>query len=426
MKDQLETAVKKTIDWFLHSGIMRPNDGFWGVAERIADIGSNEAKKKIDQFFPQQTRIDANTVVLEHRRADCTFETALMFDLAAEYFKDNSYREVAENLVTFLLNRSGMRVVDPDSKVWNLWRWSMQNSEAGNKIWTDDNAWVVIFSLVLARRSHGILRETGLSTARALHHQLLPYFDFIEKNGRDAKYEEATTDGIQLNPHWIGLATLALAFADHAQGPRNYYNIVNKYYGTVLDGPQAWDTDSQCKTDSGVDWAISEYAYLTFITPLVAKVYGDPRIMETAEKAAHVLLENQQPDGHFTSNHFEAPEGDHFVDLIYTQNWATLGFLHMAELLPGKPEYRAAFEKSARLLIDIQDSESNPVFKGCWRGMYDCQTGGWGGGNKFEGGHGSIYSGWTNAPISTAFLLELTGSTLLDTQLIELKPVISS
>lgn len=57
MKDQLESAVRKNIDWFLHSGIMRPNDGFWGVAERIADIGSNEAKEKIDRFFPQQTRI---------------------------------------------------------------------------------------------------------------------------------------------------------------------------------------------------------------------------------------------------------------------------------------------------------------------------------------------------------------------------------
>jgi len=45
--------------------------------------------------------------------------------------------------------------------------------------------------------------------------------------------------------------------------------------------------------------------------------------------------------------------------------------------------------------------------------MYDCQAGEWGGGNRFEGGRGSIYSGWTNAPVSMAFLLELTGSDLL-------------
>ena len=79
----------------------------------------------------------------------------------------------------------------------------------------------------------------------------------------------------------------------------------------------------------------------------------------------------------------------------------------MAELLPEKPEYRAAFEQSARLLIDIQDSESNPVFKGCWRGMYDLKAGEWGGGDCYEGGAGSIYSGWTNAPISWVLECEL-------------------
>jgi len=36
---------------------------------------------------------------------------------------------------------------------------------------------------------------------------------------------------------------------------------------------------------------------------------------------------------------------------------------------------------------------------GCWRGMYDMKMKKWGGGNCFEGGADSIYTGWTNAPI---------------------------
>lgn len=408
MKDQLESAVGRNIEWFLHSGIMRPNDGFWGVAERIADIGSNEAKEKIDEFFPYQTPLNAGTVALEHRRADCAVETALMFDLAEEYFGEERYREIAENLVGFLVDRSGMRESDPASKVWNLWRWAMQRFPAGDKVWVDDNAWVAICLLILGRRGHERLVGPGLATADALHRHMQAYFDFIEKKGRDAKPEATILDGTQLNPHWIGLATLAFALADRVQGTRSRYGIVDKYYRTVLDGPQAWDRDSQCKNG----WSISEQAYLSFIAPLVATVYGDARIMEVAEKAGQILLENQKADGHFTSNHFEAPEGDHFVDLIYTQNWATLGLLHLSKLLPGKMEYREAFERSAGLLAHIQDREE-PPFKGCWRGMYDCEAGAWGGGNRFEGGQGSIYSGWTNAPISIAFLLELTGSTLL-------------
>ncbi len=413
MKDQLETAVKKNIDWFLHSGIMRPNDGFWGVAERIADVGSNEAKEKIDDFFPYQSPLGTGTVALEHRRADCAVETALMFDLAGEYFGSEHYRAVAENLVGFLLDRSGMRETDPASKVWNLWRWTMQRFPAGNKVWTDDNAWIAIGLLILGKRGHKGAIEPGLATADALHGQMQAYFGFIEKSGRDAKFEGTAMDGVQPNPHWLGLVALALALADHIRGTRSYHAAMGEYFATVLDGPPAWDTDSQCKIGG---WSVSEYAYLALAAPVVATVYDDGIIMQVAEEAARILLENQRPDGHFISNHFEAPESDHFADLIYTQNWATLGLLHMAELLPDKPEYRVAFEKSARLLIKIQDSEENPVFKGCWRGMYDCQAGNWGGGNRFEGGHGSIYSGWANAPISTAFLLELTGSTLLSSQ----------
>ena len=39
--------------------------------------------------------------------------------------------------------------------------------------------------------------------------------------------------------------------------------------------------------------------------------------------------------------------------------------------------------------------------------MYDMETGSWGGGDCYEGGAGSIYTGWTNAPISIVIALEL-------------------
>ncbi|QHI70153.1 hypothetical protein [Tichowtungia aerotolerans] len=411
MKAQLKTAVEKNIRWFECSGIMRPSDGFWGVAERIAVMELNEAEKKINDMFPCQTRLNAGTVVLDHRRADCALESALMFDLASEYFGRNDYRKIATNLIQFLLNRSCLQVTDPDSEFFNLWKWATPLFFDANKIWIDDNSWIVICLLILAQRGHEGLHETALSTADALQKQMQLYFDFIEQKGRNAKYNTAIF-GVQLNPHWIGLATLALAFADKTRKTRNSYNLIRRYYDIVLDGPHAWDLDSLCKSASGVSWAISEFAYLSFVAPLVAQICGDERIMRVAEKAADILLKNQMSDGHFTSNHFEAPAGDHLADLIYTQNWATLGLYHLAKLSPAKVEYRAAFEKSAQFLIDIQDSSGTSLFDGCWRGMYDCDVGAWGGGNRFEGGKGSIYSGWTNAVISIAFLLELTDSTL--------------
>jgi hypothetical protein len=63
-------------------------------------------------------------------------------------------------------------------------------------------------------------------------------------------------------------------------------------------------------------------------------------------------------------------------------------------------------------MAKTQDKSDSPIFNGCWRGMYDTKAQGWGGGDCYEGGAGSIYSGWTNAPITWAFIMDKTGDSL--------------
>jgi hypothetical protein len=46
------------------------------------------------------------------------------------------------------------------------------------------------------------------------------------------------------------------------------------------------------------------------------------------------------------------------------------------------------------------------------RGTERLRREGRGGGDRYEGGAGSIYSGWTNAPIGLAFLMESSGTSL--------------
>ena len=108
----------------------------------------------------------------------------------------------------------------------------------------------------------------------------------------------------------------------------------------------------------------------------------------------------------------EAPAGENLVDLIYTQNWAMLGLRNLYSLT-GKEEHRSASQKAMGLILEIQDRSPEKQFKGCWRGMYDMSAGKWGGGNRYEGGAGSIYTGWTNAPLSIAIASELIGTTAL-------------
>ena len=44
--------------------------------------------------------------------------------------------------------------------------------------------------------------------------------------------------------------------------------------------------------------------------------------------------------------------------------------------------------------------------------MFDMESGTWSGGDCYEGGAGSIYTGWTNAPISIAIALSLLQESL--------------
>ena len=135
---------------------------------------------------------------------------------------------------------------------------------------------------------------------------------------------------------------------------------------------------------------------------------------DLAEQAVDRILAKLDPaTGNIPAEHYEAPKGKHLVDTIYTLNWSFLA-LQMAAELTRSEAVAAAKRKQAELLLSIQDRSDSDFFRGCWRGMYDLTTRSWGGGNCFEGGAGSIYTGWTNAPISLGLLLESRRSSLLD------------
>ena len=101
--------------------------------------------------------------------------------------------------------------------------------------------------------------------------------------------------------------------------------------------------------------------------------------------------------------HFETPVGPNLADLIYTLNFCFVGLV-LASF--GDRDFLPSARKLGLFLAQIQDDgKEYPVLAGCWRGMYDCAAQRYGGGNCYEGGADSIYSGWTNAPIAWAMLL---------------------
>ena len=152
----------------------------------------------------------------------------------------------------------------------------------------------------------------------------------------------------------------------------------------------------------------SERCYALLTASVAARYYGRTSLQAfTSQMLSEITDRADQTSGNLAAEHYEAPSGAALVDLIYTMNW-----------LPGALQNANSTNDLRRkvfnLLLDIQDRSPSPTMFGCWRGMYDLDTHAWGGGDRIEGGAGSIYTGWTNAPLGIWMLLESQSLSLAD------------
>jgi hypothetical protein len=386
-----EQALLRNLDWFEQSGIMDPADGRWGVAERILLTDANAALDRIAGSFTCYTPHDGYRV-LEHRRPDCNCETALLFLLSGTYFHKERYSEVGRNILRYLVYRSGTRYTA--GPLCGLWQWA---SPGWPTCWVDDNAWVATLSFIINRIDRRIgdeldLLTVGVSTINALKTLLAGYLD------DPAHYRVASVDGLRPDPHFLGLAAMALGRAYLETGDEDGRHLVHAYL------------DLLAKHNTEI--TLSNHAYLAMTLACCAAAFDDERMATVATASGDRLISRMGAGGVIPSEHDESPIGENLADLIYTENWAALALQNLA-CLTHNDTYRSAFLRTMHLLTTIQDTSPAHHLHGCWRGMYDMSTGTWGGGDAFEGGAGSIYSGWTNAPIALALLFELTGNSLL-------------
>ncbi|MDR0931521.1 MAG: hypothetical protein LBM70_00660 [Victivallales bacterium] len=389
-EQELKASLKATADWYCNSGIMRPIDGSWGIGERVLLTKDNSAVEKVYISFPSWTEHDSYSII-EQRRADCNLEAAFMFLLMSEYLNEEKYRTIAYNLLDYLYRRSGMLIRSGDNA--GGWGWSNLCAMA-KKFWFDDNAWMCTLQLMIAAISPQWDKEFGM-TDWALKLAGMIEKGFIAQFGKEPNPEFIWEGNLNL-PHWGSLAIMALA----RTGQDKYRPTTELYHKFLLSKKDELTT--------------SEYGYALLGACMTNRYFHDAISLQVAEAFAQKILEKSDPEtGNIASEHYEAPSGANLADTIYTLNWAVLG-LQCVSRLTGKSEYVAAYEKLLGLLLKIQDKTPEAHLFGCWRGMYDMETGNWGGGDRYEGGANSIYSGWTNAPIPWAMLNALKNKSLLD------------
>jgi len=199
---------------------------------------------------------------------------------------------------------------------------------------------------------------------------------------------------------------LAYAFAltgdvDFKRAALDYLHT--DYKGLILDG-EGKPTKRPYTT--------SESSYFLLENSLIARATGDPTALECVRLFGDYLISRQDASGIIPGETRWGPAGDHVADLVYTQNWFTLAMWN-AYKLTQEPRYRTAFLHSLNFLSEVQDKGPEPETRGAWRGAFDALAWEWGGTSQLEGGPGSIYSGWTNAPIDLAIEFYLDGDSLL-------------
>lgn len=395
IQDIEKKALEHNISWFLNSGIMDPADGSWGVAERIALIKDNSAIDKIKDLFSAYTNHECYAV-LEHRRPDCNFETALMFLLAEEILGDRKLHDIADNIIHFLYHRSCTRNWKEDNQTKHLWRWA--SGYWWIHYYVDDNSWNGVLSIMIGKRYPELnekysLIENGVETIEALRKSIQLLLD-----DKEQPKDEPPVSGRKLSPHFAALALMAFAHSWKVSENPDLHATALQYIDKIQEMKN--------------DFTSSEHGYYLIGNACCASAFGDEIFLTEAKESAECILSIMSPEGVIPSEHNEAPIGKNLVDTVYTQNWCMLG-LHAIWKLTGDSAYHEAYERSAKLLAKIQDTSPAPHLNGCWRGMYNMEKNAWGGGDLYEGGANSIYSGWTNAPISFTFAMDILDISLL-------------
>ncbi len=392
---RVEEAVRQNLMWFRKSGVMVPSDGTWGVAERLICVQDAAVRDTILKEFGCFT--DGGAVgVVESRRADCNFQVVLYHLLAGDFLGCAEARAIGEELLRFLYTRSGLLSRNADVAPLGTWNWS--HAIWRTALWFDDNSWAEIVQCILLRCYPGLAQRWGIAEQATLLARALAdgFRRTLERPCRREDPDKMDPDGvwngrIQL-PHWGGLVILALTAFDAWRGTREFASDAERYFTSP--------TTAVANN--------SERCYALLAASVAARFYGGQRLQAFRDRMMSEILERaDRTTGNLAAEHYEAPSGTGLVDLIYTMNWLP-GALQNAQSDDGLQ--RRVFD----LLLDIQDRSSSPQLAGCWRGMFNLETRAWGGGDRVEGGAGSIYTGWTNAPVGIWMLLKRQKLSLAD------------
>ena len=428
-------AVELNTEWYLNSGIMPKSDGTLGIYECF------NSGNRFDIYGNQGMRTQL--------RSDCIGESAGNIALAGVILNNEEYKQVARNVMDYLLNVSinsqGERA-NPESSEFGLLSW-----DEGNKrvYYGDDNAKAILGMISAAaaleedkwdeRILQAILGNFRTASTNGFRGNRLEGAD-LERNGWEYYYNKAVTNYAS---HYESLLWACYLWAYDKTGYEPLLQrtktaismMMNAYVETMkLDndngsGEWTWTNGMQqerAKMTLPLAWLVrvepteEHKAWLDLMITDMMK-YQDVETGALQDRIG-VTGEGKGKYGPFTTNsaygNHEAPviqeNGDPCSDSLYTSAFAMLS-LNEAYAATGNAKYKEYSDKLNDYFVKIQQVSTDAKYDGVWfRGFDYDKWETYGSDGDAAWGIWATETGWSQAWISNTLSMKVLDTNLWD------------
>lgn len=409
-------ALDRSIRWFEQHVLFQTEKGKGAIEGYVSQINHSG----------RQTRLGSSP------RADCAGETAMAFAYDAAWSGNPASRKTAEQIMDYVWSAPAFLHDRKDSPAYGLVNWY----DRGPIFYGDDNARVILAGMAVSRtlgedRWDGHLLRCLLANWRTaassgFRRNFLRYPESFPEGRGWSFYKNELF--VRLSPHYQAYLWACYIWGYALTGYEPLLATAKRAIRTTMEAyPDGWRwTNGQTQ----------EMARM--LLPLAFLV----RVEDTAEhrgwlaRMGDELLRQMQPCGAIAeklgalaNGTYPPPQsneaygtreaallqrdGDPVCDLLYTANFAFLGFHEAAAL---DERYKTAEDRLAEFLCRIQlDSAKHPYLDGAWMRSFDYRRWEyWGSSADLGWGAWCVESGWTNALIASVLAMRRTGRQLFD------------
>lgn len=378
--------------------------------------------------YESQVQPEGNQRARVALRADCVAETAMVLAVAG-------HNTEAGNLLDYLYRTSGLcggDRADPEHPAYGHIAWGIGSTPWETANYGDDNARVILASLLAAREVgsdrwleqivRAILANLRTTGRRGFRDDRIDMPQLTENGWRHYR----DRDNVNLAPHFESYLWACYLWAYRATGQAEYLKCAKAGLTAMMAAfPTGWRRND-----------VTERARMLLPLAWLIRVEDNPTHREWLAAVAEDLVRDMPecgaiPErelggpGHFQkarSNEeygvSESPliqhTGDPASDQLYTTGFAIIG-LHEAARATGEQRFAELADRLAGYLVRIQTRSDDPRLDGTWLRAFDYRRWDyWASSGDLGWGAWSIELGWGQSWIAAALGLRRSGESMWD------------